>query len=173
MKLTLNLFVFLLLIFSISCKQKKQLPNNEDSKMWSQFLNILENNDTLAFKKASYKTIRCYDCLENTPFESEQMNILREQDSLWYDKIYDDLINIPIDSFVANDYNIQFKPEFIKVLQKNETIVMKDEGNNSIFAHILVTTTPPTLDFEGGQHSFTFFKDKDGKWKLNEISTIP
>ncbi|MDF4203795.1 conotoxin [Maribacter sp. SA7] len=173
MKLTINLLVFLLLIFTFSCKQKKQLPDNEVSKMWSQFLNILETHDTLAFKKASYKTIRCYDCLENTPFEAEQMSILREQDSLWYDKIYDDLINIPTDSFIANDYNILFNQEFIKILQKNETIIIKDESNDSIFAHILVTTTPPTLEFEGSQHSFTFFKDKNGQWKFNEISTIP
>ncbi|SIQ89574.1 hypothetical protein [Maribacter ulvicola] len=173
MKLTLNVFVILLTITSFSCKQEKQLPNNEVSKMWSQFLRDLEINDKVAFKKASGETIRCYDCLENTPSEMKKMSLLRENDALYYNKIYDNLIYIPIDSFIANDYDILFNPQFINILQENETIIVREVTEGKTYAHILVTTTLPTAFFEGGQHNFSFIKIKDGQWRLNEISTIP
>tara|TARA_R110002051_G_scaffold4043_1_gene21388 strand:+ start:26248 stop:26769 length:522 start_codon:yes stop_codon:yes gene_type:complete len=173
MKIGLSIFVLLLGISTSSCKQEKKLPDNEVSNLWSHFLNTLEKNDKVAFKKASNETIRCYDCLENTPSEVQKMNLLRDTDSLWYDKIYDDLINIPIDQFIKNDFDILFNPQFVKILRDIDISFLEDNENEVKTVHILVTTTPPTAKFEGAQHSFSFTKTIDGLWKLNEISTIP
>lgn len=173
MKISLSLFLLLLTITSVSCRQEKKTSSDDVTVMWTSFLSKLAAEDKEAFKNTSGETIRCYDCLENTPSEAQQMNFLRENDSLWYDKIYDDLIYIPIDSFIANEYDILFNPKFINILQENETVISSEETNGIIYTHILVTTTLPTAFFEGGQHMFSFEKTTDGDWKFYEISTIP
>lgn len=163
----------LLVVTFMSCQQKKKASGDDVTVMWTSFLSDLEAKDKVAFKHSSDKTIRCYDCLENTPSEVQQMNLLRENDSLWYDKIYEDFIYIPIDSFIANDYDILFNQKFIHILRENETVISNEDKNGAVFAHILVTTTLPTAFFEGGQHIFSFKKNKNDEWKLNEIGTIP
>ncbi|WP_430429490.1 hypothetical protein [Maribacter litoralis] len=173
MKLIHILVALLLTITSVSCQQEKRASGDDVSVIWASFLSDLTTEDKEAFKKASAETIRCYDCLENTPSEVQHMNLLRENDSLWYSKIYDDLIYIPIDTFIANDYDILFNPTFINILQENETIISSEETNGVTYAHILVTTTLPTAFFEGAQHFFSFVKNEDDVWKLNEIGTIP
>ncbi|MEP3372060.1 MAG: hypothetical protein ABJO28_08200 [Maribacter dokdonensis] len=173
MKLTHILIALLLTITSVSCQQKKKASGDDVAVMWTSFLSDLEAKDKVAFKHSSDKTIRCYDCLENTPSEVQQMNLLRENDALWYDKIYDDFIYIPIDSFIAKDYDILFNQKFIHMLRENETVISNEAKNGVAFAHILVTTTLPTEFFEGGQHIFSFKKNKNDEWKLNEIGTIP
>ncbi|WP_291963624.1 hypothetical protein [Maribacter sp.] len=167
------LCVLLLVVTFMSCQQKKKASGDDVTVMWTSFLSDLEAKDKVAFKHSSEKTIRCYDCLENTPSEVQQMNLLRENDALWYDKIYEDFIYIPIDSFIANDYDILFSQKFIHILRENETIILNEDKNGVAFAHILVTTTLPTAFFEGGQHIFSFRKHEEGVWKLNEISTVP
>uniref|UniRef100_UPI0025BDAA57 hypothetical protein n=1 Tax=Maribacter sp. TaxID=1897614 RepID=UPI0025BDAA57 len=82
-------------------------------------------------------------------------------------------IYIPIDSFIANDYDILFNQKFIHILRENETVISNEDKNGVDFAHILVTTTLPTAFFEGRQHIFSFRKHEEGVWKLNEISTVP
>lgn len=163
----------LLVVTFMSCQQKKKASGDDVTVMWTSFLSNLEAKDKVAFKHSSDKTIRCYDCLENTPSEVQQMNLLRENDALWYDKIYDDFIYIPIDSFIANDYDILFDQKFIHLLRENETVILNEDKNGVAFVHILVTTTLPTAYFEGGQHIFSFRKHEEGVWKLNEISTVP
>lgn len=167
------LCVLVLVVTFMSCQQKKKASGDDVTVMWTSFLSDLEAKDKVAFKHSSEKTIRCYDCLENTPSEVQQMNLLRENDALWYDKIYEDFIYIPIDSFIANDYDILFNQKFIHILKENETVIANENKNGVAFAHILVTTTLPTAFFEGGQHIFSFRKHEDGVWKLNEISTVP
>ena len=173
MKLIHILVALLLTITSVSCQQEKKASGDDVSVMWASFLSDLTTEDKEAFKEASAETIRCFDCLENTPSEVQHMNLLRENDSLWYSKIYDDLIYIPIDSFIANDYDILFNTTFINVLQENETVISSEKTNGVTYAHILVTTTLPTAFFEGAQHIFSFVKNEDDVWKLNEIGTIP
>ena len=163
----------LLVVTFMSCQQKKKASGDDVTVMWTSFLSDLEAKDKVAFKHSSDKTIRCYDCLGNTSSEVQQMNLLRENDSLWYDKIYEDFIYIPIDSFIANDYDILFNQKFIHILRENETVISNEDKNGVAFAHILVTTTLPTAFFEGGQHIFSFKKNKNDEWKLNEIGTIP
>jgi len=172
MKICLSFFL-LLTITSVSCQQGKKASGDDVSVMWASFLSDLSAEDKEAFKKASGETIRCYDCLENTPSEVQYMNLLRENDSLWHSKIYEDLIYIPIDSFIDNDYDILFNPTFTNILQENETIFSSEETNGITYAHILVTTTLPTAFFDGAQHIFSFVKNEDDVWKLNEIDTIP
>ncbi|WP_164674188.1 hypothetical protein [Maribacter litoralis] len=173
MKLIHILVALLLTITSVSCQQEKRAADDDVTVMWASLLSDLAAEDKEAFKEASAETIRCYDCLENTPSEVQHMNLLRENDSLWYSKIYEDLIYIPIDSFIANDYDTLFNPKFVKILQENETIISSEETNGVTYAHILVTTTLPTAFFEGAQHIFSFVKNEDDVWKLNEIGTIP
>ena len=158
MKHCLILFALLPVIFSSSCKQEKKASGDDVTVMWTSFLSDLKAEDKEAFKNSSAETVRCYDCLENTPSEAHQISILRELDSLWYVKIYEDLIYIPIDSFIANDYDILFNPQFISILQQNETIYLSEQKEGVTYAHILVTTRPPTAFFEGGQHSFFICK---------------
>ena len=171
MKLRLLLYT-LLIVFCFSCKHEKKQVAEELPSQWITFLNHLETNDKVAFKKASGKTIYCYDCLENTPAEMEKMNLMRDTDSLWYDKIYENLVYIPIDSFILNDYDIFFNPKFVQLLKENETLFRYNEESGIERLHIYVTTTPPTAFFEGGQHSFSFTKMND-EWKFTETSTIP
>jgi hypothetical protein len=173
MKISPSCILLLLTITSFSCKQEKKALGDEVTVMWTSFLSDLEAEDKEAFKNTSAATIRCYDCLENTPSEVQKMNLLRDTDSLWYHKIYDDLINIPIDQFIENDFDILFNPQFVKILRDNDISFLEDKENEVTTVHILVTTTPPTAEFEGAQHSFSFTKTIDGVWKLNEISTIP
>jgi len=173
MKLIHILVALLLTITSVSCQQEKKASGDDVSVIWASFLSDLTVEDKEAFKEASVETIRCYDCLENTPSEVQHMNLLRENDSLWYSKIYDDLIYIPIDTFIANDYDILFNSNFINILKENETIISSEETNGVTYAHILVTTTLPTAFFEGAQHIFSFVKNEDDVWKLNGIGTIP
>ncbi|SNR53074.1 hypothetical protein SAMN04488009_2169 [Maribacter sedimenticola] len=168
----LRILVLLLFISSWSCQQDKKDSNDELSTMWSSFLSDLAARDKVAFKNASGNVIRCYDCLENTPTEREYISRLRDTDSLWYETIYQDLIYISVDSFIAKDYDIMFNKPFINLLRTNETIQLMDTIDDTITADILVTTTPPTLNFEGAQHSFTFIKTNAG-WKFKEVATIP
>jgi len=151
---------------------KNEFRKSEISETWNDFLNILESNREKDFIELSSEKIRCYLCLENTDFERKEMEILRESDSLWYDKIYDDLIYIPIDSFVKKDFDLIFNPEFVKILKENETIFHKRIIDGIEYYEVLVTTTKPTSSHEGGQHNFQF-KKNNGKWKFNEIGTIP
>ena len=135
-------------------------------------MKIIESNQRKGFKKISSESIRCCLCLENTYTEQREIEILRENDSLWYDKIYEALIYIPIDSFVKKDFDLIFNPEFVKILKENKTIFYKRVIEGIEYYEILVTTTEPTLDHEGRQHSFQFIK-VNGEWKFNGIGTIP
>lgn len=171
MKLRLSLYT-VLVVLCFSCKQENKQVAEELPSEWTAFLNNLETKNKVAFKKASGETIYCYDCLENTPAEMEKMNLMRDTDSLWYDKIYKDLVYIPIDSFIQNDYDIFFNPKFVQLLKENETLIRYNKESGIDRLHIYVTTTPPTAFYEGGQHSFSFSKMND-EWKLTEINTIP
>ena len=177
MKNRTYIIILNIILISFSCNRIKKdakngLRNNEISQTWNNFLNIIESNNGKHFKELSSKKIRCYLCLENTNTEQKEMEILRENDSLWYHKIYDDLIYIPIDSFVKKDFHLIFNPEFVKILKENETIFHKKIIEGIEYYEILVTTTEPTLGHEGRQHNFQF-KKINGEWKFNEIGTIP
>lgn len=73
MKQCLILFALLLVIFSSSCQQEKKESGDDVTNIWTSFLSDLEAEDKEAFKNSSAETIRCYDCLENTPSEVQQM----------------------------------------------------------------------------------------------------
>lgn len=166
------LLITLFVIFSCKKDHKNEYDENKISKTWNNFLNVLDPNKKKDFKELSDKKIRCYLCLENTITEQNEIAFLRDNDSLWYDKIYDDLIYIPIDNFVENDFDLIFNSVFVKTLKEKKTIFNERIIDGIEYYEVLVTTTEPTLNHEGGQHSFQF-KKIDGKWKFNEIETIP
>ncbi len=177
MKNRMYIIILTIILTFFSCNRikkdtKNEFRKSEISQTWNDFLNILESSREKDFKELSSEKIRCYLCLENTNTEQKEMEILRENDSLWYDKIYDDLIYIPIDSFVKKDFDLIFNLEFVKILKENETIFHKRIIDGIEYYEILVTTTKPTIGHEGGQHNFQF-KKINGKWKFNEIGTIP
>ncbi|PKV51655.1 hypothetical protein ATE84_3745 [Aquimarina sp. MAR_2010_214] len=175
-KRTHIIFLAIFLTFLSCAKNKKdeknEFPKNEISKTWNNFLNALDSNRKKDFKELSGKKIRCYLCLENTLAEQKEIEVLKNNDSLWYDKIYDELIYIPIDSFLKKDFDLIFNPEFVNALKEKKTIFHKRIIDGIEYYEVLVTTTEPTLDHEGGQHNFQF-KKINGKWKLNGIETIP
>ncbi|WP_062056300.1 hypothetical protein [Aquimarina longa] len=169
--------IFTILLITLSCSQQKKKSEkkhseNEISQTWDDFLKIISSNDKIKFKEISNTSIRCYLCLENTSSEQEELEILRKTDSLWYDKIYDDKIYIPIDSFIANEFDLIFNSEFVAILKTKTTKFHKREIDGIEYYEILVTTTDPTITHEGGQHSFQF-KKVSKKWKFNDIGTIP
>lgn len=164
------------MLISVSCKDYKnandQPENAEIEKTWHQFLEVVESGNKEKFLDFAASEIRCYECLENTPTEQRQLESLSEKDSLWYDKLYDDLIYIPADSFVKKDLNRFFTPSFLKILRLNETIYHHLNEDEMEIYEILVTTIEPTDEHEGMQHSFQFQKI-NGKWKFSEVSSIP
>jgi hypothetical protein len=163
-----------IILLCVSCKQPTSYPtkDTEIKKTWNSFLNAVEKKDRRAFNVLSNIKIRCYPCLENTKEEQDYIAHLQETDTLWYDKIYNDLIFIPIDSFMTQDFDLFFNPDFVTLLKERETTFYKNDEDGIFYWEILVTTTAPTLFHEGGQHHFRFEKC-DEKWKLNEIGTIP
>lgn len=137
---------------------QKEISKKEITQTWNSFLNSLSTNNKKAFIELSNNQIRCYDCLENTLIEEKELENMRESDSLGYDKIYDSLIYVPINDFVKNDFDLIFNPEFVKILKEKKTTFHKNTIDNVEYYEVLVTTTEPTLDHEGGQHSFQFKK---------------
>lgn len=164
------LFIFLTLIVFSSCKKDKK--QSEIESTWSGFLEVVEQKDKNGFRKFSSDTIRCYLCLENTEHERKVLQFLRENDSAWYDKLYDEKIFIPVNKFIEEDFDLFFTDEFVDILKNNETIYSQREIDAADVYEVLVTTTEPTLDHEGGQHTFQFRKINGG-YKLVEISTVP
>ena len=127
-------YIFLLIILMplSSCKKERITlqfgsPDVEISKTWAAFLNAIESGDKSKFEALSDKTIRCYDCLDNTQAEQDRLNTMRDTDSLWYDKIYEDMVNVPINLFLEQDFDLIFNPEFIKALKEKETTYFKRE----------------------------------------------
>ncbi|WP_165748515.1 hypothetical protein [Cellulophaga sp. Z1A5H] len=163
-----------ILLLYISGKERSSYtPQDvEIKKTWNSFLKAVEKKERRTFKGLSKTKIRCYPCLENTTEEQAYIAQLQETDTLWYDTIYEDLIYVPIDRFIAQDFDLFFNPDFVKLLKERETIFYKQDLDGVFYWEILVTTTEPTLFHEGGQHHFRFEKCDDG-WKLNEIGTIP
>ncbi|WP_282133055.1 hypothetical protein [Cellulophaga baltica] len=144
----------------------------EIKKTWNSFLKAIEKKERRSFKDLSKSIIRCYPCLENTPEEQAYIAQLHETDTLWYDTIYEDLIYVPVDTFISQDFDLFFNPGFVTLLKERETTFYKQDLEGVSYWEILVTTTEPTFFHEGGQHHFRFEKCADG-WKLNEIGTIP
>lgn len=166
------LFIFLALIVFSSCKKDKE--PSEIKKTWFGFLEVVEQKDKNGFRDFAGDTIRCYLCLENTEHEQKVLEFLRENDSAWYDKIYDERIYIPQNKFIEEDFDLFFDKEFVEILKNGETIFSKrefDDDNTNAY-EVLVTTTEPTLTHEGGQHTFQFRKINDS-YRLTEISTVP
>lgn len=166
------LFIFLALIVFSSCKKDKEWSEIEST--WSGFLDVVEQKDKNGFRNFSGDTIRCYLCLENTEHEQKVLEFLRENDSAWYDKLYDEKIFIPINKFLEEDFDLIFTDEFVDILKKSETIYSQREIDTAdVYVYeVLVTTTEPTLTHEGGQHTFQFRKINE-TYKLTEISTVP
>lgn len=176
MKTNQLLILAFIVTFLFSCKnEKKREVENQKSEIelkWQEFLEVVEKKGTAEFYMLSNTTIRCYSCLENTEHERKVLEYLRDNDTTWYDKLYDEKIYIPIDKFIEEDFNLIFDDGFIEILKTGETIFSKREIDSVEAYEVLVTTTKPTLGHEGGQHAFQFRKEKE-EFKLFEISTIP
>lgn len=160
-----------------SCK-KEEKPDEIQLK-WEEFLNVVEQKNIPEFKKLVNDMIRCYMCLENTEHERNVLKYLRDNDSTWYNKIYDEKIYLPINKFIEEDFDLIFTEDFVELLKNSETIFSKREFDEDGLAadnddyEILVTTSKPNiLGEEGGQHDFSF-KKNNGIYVLFEISTIP
>ena len=172
-------FIFIISLITIcisSCKKEEK--SDEIQLRWQGFLDVLKQKNVTEFKEYASDTIRCYMCIENTEHERKVIEYLRDNDSTWYDKIYDEKIYLPINKFIEEDFDLIFTEDFVELLKNSETIFSKREFDEYGVAtsnggyEILVTTTKPTLGHEGGQHDFSF-KKINGKYILSEISTIP
>ena len=182
------IFSILIMCIIYACKKKEQnkdtqsqktessssslSPDSVITKQWRAFLDVAISGDSLEIKDFLNQTIRCYLCLENTPSEQKKLSLLRETDATWYEKIYNEKIYIPLDTFLAKDFNLIFNNDFLKILKESTTDFHKVENDSTYYYEVLVTTTAPTIAHEGGQHSFQF-KKVEGNWKLSEIGTIP
>lgn len=163
-----------LFVVSIVCAQQKteNVSLKEMKQVWATFLSTLKTKDTLQFKQLSASKIRCYSCLENTPEEEKELTTFRDTEEDWYSALYTTKIYIPVDIFIAEDYNLIFTHNFIVLLVKSETIYVNHAIEAVNYIEVLVTTTKPTKFHEGGQHTFRFVK-QNKIWVLDELSTIP
>lgn len=164
--------LFFLIISYTSKAQTSEQSEKEIKAVWYTFLDAVSSKDFAIFKKLSNKKIRCYNCPENTEAEREKIYTLRKTDTLWYDKLYNDLIYIPVDHFIENDFEIIFTPSFIKKLKEKKTLYHQNSIDGVDYYEVFVTTLEPKNDHDGGQHNFQF-KKVNGKWVFNEIGTIP
>lgn len=98
-------------LFVFSYAQEQQFKNSKsDSEIleaWQQFLSAITTNDKAMLTKLSTSTIKCYDCIENTDKEKKAMNQMRAKDFTWYERIYDDMIYVPILDFIAEDFDLR------------------------------------------------------------------
>ncbi len=177
MKIKTVTTILLIVTILYSCSKSKKedqslLVEKTIEKTWVEFLTIVQEKDKTAFKEISSDRIRCYLCLENTLAEQKELESKRESDPNWYDQLYDKDIYIPIDRFVKEDFDLIFSSEFVSILKEKKTIFYKREDRKTEVYEVLVTTTEPSAEHEGGQHNFQFIKKKGG-WKLSEIGTIP
>ncbi|WP_108866284.1 hypothetical protein [Aquimarina aquimarini] len=173
-KIASVLFLSLLISSFIPSRDEREYVHEKEdiTQVWKKFLNIIAIQDKSGFKTLSNQSIRCYLCLENTIIEQEELNKKRETDSDWYTTLYTKDIYIPIDDFIENDYDLIFNEEFVQILKERKAVFYKREIEGIAHYEVLVTTTAPVFNHEGGQHSFQFKKIK-GEWKFNEIGTIP
>lgn len=170
-----NALVAFLLLF-VSCRENKEQDKHSEEeaiqKTWHSFLAVVESGNKEKFQEVAASKIKCYECLENTPKEQRELEELRENDSLWYDTLNEELIYIPSDSFIKNDLRRLFNPAFLALLKNNKTLYHKRTEDEMEVYEILVTTIEPTDEQEGMQHSFQFQKIND-TWKFTEVSSIP
>ncbi|WBU88283.1 hypothetical protein [Cellulophaga omnivescoria] len=170
-----NIVVLMFLfVVSIVCAQQKteDVSLKEMKQVWATFLSTLKTKDTVKFKRLSALKIRCYACLENTPEEEKELTTFRDTEEDWYSALYTTKIYIPVDTFIAEDYNLIFTHNFIGLLVESETIYVNHAIDGVNYIEVLVTTTKPTKFHEGGQHTFRFVK-QNKIWVLDELSTIP
>ncbi len=172
MKTNLMLLIIVMSFVLHSCTHKaRRIYNHTDKEIvevWEVFLKTIEQKDNSAFRKLSSDKIDCYVCPDNTPQEYEELNKLRAENDDWFE-IYNSKIHLSIDTFLQQDFNIIFNNDFVSILKTKKTIFSKADTN---VYQILVTTTEPTLEHEGGQHNFKFEKE-NGVYKFCEIGTIP
>ncbi len=172
MRTNLVLLILVMCFTFHSCTYKKKQtynhPDKEIVEVWSNFLKTIEQKNKNEFRKLSSNKIDCYVCPDNTPQEYEELNKLRAENDDWHE-IYNSKTHISIDTFLQQDLNIIFNSDFVTILKTKKTIFSKADTN---VYQILVTTTEPTLEHEGGQHNFKF-KKENGIYKFCEIGTIP
>jgi len=165
----LNLAMYFILH---SCAYKGKQTNRDTDKeiteVWENFLKAIELKNKNEFRKLSSDKIDCYVCPDNTPQENEELEKLREGNNNWLE-IYNSKIHLSIGTFLQQDFNLIFNNDFVTILKTKKTIFSK-AGTNVY--QVLVTTTEPTNEHEGGQHNFKF-KKENGIYKFCEIGTIP
>jgi len=161
-------------IFSYA--QEPNLRNSQNyadiSQTWQQFLTTISTKDKLAFKKLSDTTINCYECLENTTEELNAINHMRMNDSTWYERIYEDMIYVPIADFITDDFDLIFTPSLVKILKSKKPIFNRNDIDKSIISEVLITGIEPNEEFEGMQYVFAF-KMINGVLKFTQLNTIP
>jgi len=177
MSITKNIVYVVLLFFVITlcnAQQQHEFANDtkEISETWRQLLSAIESNDRAKFKALSGTTIKCYDCLENTVEEKTATTQMRATDSTWYERIYDDIIYVPIDDFITDDFDLIFTAEFVKILKEKEPKIGSYDIDGISKFEVLITTVEPSEEFEVMQHAFEF-KKFDNEFKFVQISTIP
>ncbi len=172
MKPNLMLLTIVMYLTLHFCTHKeKRIYNHNDKEIvevWNNFLKTIEQKNKNEFRKLSSDEIDCYVCPDNTPQEYEEFNKLRAENDDWHE-IYNSKTHISIDTFLQQDFDVIFNNNFVTTLKTKKTIFSKADTN---VYQILVTTTEPTLEHEGGQHNFKF-KKENGIYKFCEIGTIP
>ncbi|MEP0214258.1 MAG: hypothetical protein ABJD66_13630 [Cellulophaga sp.] len=164
---------FLLVVGGVNAQQQpKEVSLKEMKQVWTTFLSALKTKDTVKFKRLSASKIRCYACLENTPEKEKELTTFRDTEEDWYTALYTTKIYIPVDLFIAEDYNLIFTHNFVGLLVESETIYVNHAIDGVNYIEVLVTTTKPTKFHEGGQHTFRFVK-QNNTWLLDDLSTIP
>jgi len=98
---------------------------------------------------------------------------MERTDPDWYNKLYDDKIYIPIDTFCKQDYPIIFTKELISKLRNSKAGYVVSDFNGQKLYEVLITATKPSVQFpEGALHTFQFVKTNNA-YKFWGIDSIP
>ncbi|MDH5181482.1 MAG: hypothetical protein OEY07_17610 [Gammaproteobacteria bacterium] len=136
---------------------------------WPIFLAAVESGDCRKIKQRLAPKVECQLCLDNTEAEANELERFRETNKNWYELLYAEKQYIPGDTFCQQDVPLLFSKEMLVLLRNNPTSfnIRDDEGRYEYI--VAVTTTLPSLKFEGGQHMFGFSADL----KLISVFTVP
>lgn len=173
MKNNIYILVIALLTMSTVITAQNNDPSEKEMKtIWNQFLEVIASKDLKTFKQLSDNKIHCINCLGNTEIENEKINTLMKTDTSWYDKMYNELVYIPVDHFIENDFDIIFTPSFIKKLKEKKTIFFERTIDDILYFEVFVSTFY-SKELRIGRQDYFRFKKVKNKWVFNGMGTIP
>ncbi|HYG38471.1 MAG TPA: hypothetical protein VD908_07635 [Cytophagales bacterium] len=184
------------LLFSIFCLivlkacDTNNSSNAEVKKFWKRYVKVVKSKDFEELKAISLPKIDCRSCLDNSAKEDSAVtNFKIKNPDSWYDQLYGELVYIPIDKFIEQDFDILFDQDLLSKIKNSSKVIFisreleKKEGQQYLTEYIegdkipilheaLVTTVDPSTQYEGEQVVIQFLETNLGL-RFYGYTTIP